>query len=371
MMPPAEARWARLARGEARGVWDRLAVLGLSAMSCLYGVGLRLHHAGYRLGVARRTRLPATVISIGNLTVGGTGKTTAAIAVARRLSERGRRVAVLSRGYRGTAERGATVVSEGFGPLVGVTEAGDEPYLMARALPGVFVLAGRDRRRTGRQAVDLGADALVLDDGFQYQRLVKDLDVVLVDALEPFRYHHLVPRGPLREPLGHLARAAAVWITHADLVRRDDLAEVRAQVEEFAPRARVWAAVHAPVCLRGLSGEGEGEPRGLRGRRVLALSSLGNPEAFERTLEKLGAVVVGCARFPDHHRYRPDDLRGLSGDDGIMPDWIVTTAKDAVRLPREGFERPAWALEVELTGLEGGPGLSEELDCLLGAAGTT
>jgi tetraacyldisaccharide 4'-kinase len=363
-----DSRWARLVRGEARGVWDNLATLGLSAASKVYGAALRLHHAGYRVGMARRTRLPATVISIGNLTLGGTGKTVAAIAVARWLSERGRRVAVLSRGYRGEAERRGAVVSEGFGPLVGVTESGDEPYLMARTLPGVFVLAGKDRRRTGRWAVaDLGADTLVLDDGFQYQRLVKDHEVVLVDALEPFGYHFLVPRGLLREPLRHLARADAVWITHSDLVRERDLQDVRARVEELAPAARIWESVHAPVRLRPLAGEGERDPRALHGRSVVALSSLGNPAAFERGLEKLGAVVVERARFPDHHGYRAEDLQQLSAEGGPRSDWIVTTQKDAVRLPRDGLDRPVWILEIALAGRAGGPTLSEELSCLLGA----
>lgn len=362
----ARGRWEWLLRGEGEGPWERLAEMGLWGLSVLYGAALRGHLAGYRCGLAKRTRLPATVISIGNLTLGGTGKTTATVATAKWLAERGRRVAVLSRGYRGAGEKGGVVVSEGFGPLVGPGDAGDEPYLMAKELPGVFVLAGKDRRRTGRRAVEeFGAQVVVLDDGFQYQRLVKDVEVALVDALEPFGYDFLVPRGRLREPVRHLARADAVWITHSDLVRQKDLAQVKRRVTEVARSARVWEAVHAPVRLRRLDEEGEAQPDAMRGRRVFALSSVGNPAAFERTVQRLGAVLVGRARFPDHHEYRVEELREVARGEGALVEWILTTAKDAVRLPEEAFDRPAWCLEVELAGREGRATLSEELSCLL------
>ena len=375
--------WERLARGESGGLGGRLASVGLWGLSALYGGALQVHHAGYRLGLARRTRLPALVISIGNLTVGGTGKTTATIGVARWLTARGKRVAILSRGYRGSGERGTAVVSEGDGPLVDMRAAGDEPYMMARALPGVSVLVGKDRRRTGRRAVeDLGAEVLVLDDGFQYQRLEKDIEIVLVDALAPFGYDFLVPRGLLREPPRHLARADAVWVTHSDLVCERDLEAVRARVKELAPGARVWEARHAPIRLRSLAGEErELAPEELRGRRVLALSSVGNPAAFERTLEQMGAVLVGRARFPDHHGYTEGDLLGLTEGDGAAAEWVVTTEKDAVRLPvrlsvRLPMRLPAgeigravWVLEVELAGRNGGVGMAEELAWLLEARG--
>jgi len=364
---PVRGGWERLVQGKAAGVWERLAQAGLCGLSVLYGAALQAHLAGYRYGLAKRTRLSARVISIGNLTLGGTGKTTATTAIAQWLVERGRRVAILSRGYRGAGEKGAVVVSEGFGPLVGPEESGDEPYLMARALPGVFVLAGKDRRRTGRRAVEeFGAEVLVLDDGFQYQRLVKDVEVVLVDALEPFGYDSLVPRGRLREPVRHLARADAVWITHSDLVRQKDLGQVKRRVGEAAPGARVWEAVHAPVGLRSLGGEGEAPAEAVRGRRVFALSSVGNPTAFERTLQRLGAVLVGRARFPDHHEYRVEELREAARGEGAIVEWVVTTEKDAVRLPEGAFDRPAWWLEVKLAGRGGRPTLSEELSCLLG-----
>ncbi len=372
-MGRAGTTWERLARGESRNLSDRLASAGLWGISVLYGGALRLHHLGYRIGLARRTRLPALVISIGNLTVGGTGKTTATMAVARWLTGRGKRTAILSRGYRGSGETGMAVVSEGAGPAIDVRQSGDEPYMMAQALPGMSVLVGKDRRRTGRRAVDeLGAQALVLDDGFQYQRLEKDIEIVLVDALLPFGYDFLVPRGLLREPPRHLARADAIWLTHSDLLRDRDLQALRARVKELAPEARLWEARHAPLRLRELTGDGgERAPEELRGRSVLALSSVGNPLAFERTLERIGAVLVGRARFPDHHGYRPGELRGLTEGEAAAAEWIVTTEKDAVRLPAGDIDRPVWVLEVELAERAGMPGLSEELSWLLEARSKT
>jgi tetraacyldisaccharide 4'-kinase len=367
MTLPDDSLWMRIVRGEAKAPRERLWAAGLRALSVAYGAALKLHIAGYRLGIARRTRFPVLVVSVGNLTLGGTGKTTAALAIARWLSEHGRRVAYLSRGYRGTGEKKAVIVSEGFGPLLPADVAGDEPYMISRALPEVFVLVGRDRRQTGALALEkLGADAIVLDDGFQYQRLARDLDIVLVDALSPFGYDFLVPRGLLREPPSHLARADAVWLTHSDLVRRVDLEAIRGRIEQLAPNARLWEAVHQPVCLRSLAVDEEVELEALSGRKICALSSLGNPLAFERSLERLGADLTARVRFPDHHQYRADELRAaLEELNGA--EWIVTTEKDAVRIPEEALSRPSWALGVELAGRPEGSSLSEELTCLLRA----
>lgn len=367
-----EAQWSRLVAGQVTGGWDRLALRGLWALSVGYGAALRVHHIAYRLRIARRVRLPALVISIGNITLGGTGKTTTAIAVARWLSNRRKRVAVLSRGYRGSGEHKTVVVSEGLGPLFGADVAGDEPYLIARALAGVSVLVGKDRRRTGRLAVErLGADVLVLDDGFQYQRLAKDIEIALVDALAPFGYDSLVPRGALREPPRSLARADAIWITHSDLVRESDLRTLRARIEANAPYARLCETRHAPVRLTNLADGDELPVAAARGRRVLALSSIGNPAAFERTLEQIGAVTVDHARFPDHHAYRPDEIRDLLAARAGSAEMIVTTEKDAVRLPPDSVDYCMWVLEIELAERPGAPPLSEELDWLLAAKAQT
>jgi tetraacyldisaccharide 4'-kinase len=363
MTGAADRCWLRIVRGDLCRPTDRLAAAGLRALSWGYGAALRAHLAGYRLGLARRTRLPAMVVSIGNLTVGGTGKTTSCLAVACWLRDQGRRVAVLSRGYQSLAEGKALVVSTGEGPLTGVEAAGDEPYLMAQSLPGVSVVVGRDRRRTGAMAVgSLGADAIVLDDGFQYQRLARDLDIVLVDALAPFGYDALIPRGLLREPVSHLARAHAIWLTHCDLVEPEARAAVRARVRRAAPEARLWETRHAPVALQRLGSEERLAPEALRGRRVCGLSGLGNPESFERSLVLLGAEVA-AAHFPDHHRYSPEEIREVCRGEG---EWIVTTRKDAARLPQEALTKPAWVLEIALAAAPGVASAAEEFACLFG-----
>ncbi len=370
MTPLRESTWERIVRGEAHTAAERAAAAALWAASVGYGAAVKLHLAGYRIGLARRTRLPLPVISIGNLTVGGTGKTTAAISVATCLSERRQRVAVLSRGYGRSGRDKCVVVSQGFGPLVPWQQAGDEPFLLARALPGVFVLAGKDRRLTGRRAIaDFRADTIVLDDGFQYQRLHKDIEIVLVDALAPFGYDYLVPRGLLREPARHLARADAIWITHCDLVRDSDVQNLRQHIERLAQTVRVWQSMHAPARLRRLDADEEADPEALQGRRVCALSAVGNPLAFERTLERLGAVLEGRARFPDHHPYQPEDLWQVAREQAASADWIVTTEKDAVRLLATEAAKPTWALQVQLAGWCETRSLPEELDCLLNAKG--
>jgi tetraacyldisaccharide 4'-kinase len=260
------------------------------------------------------------------------------------------------------------IVSQGEGPLAAPDASGDEPYLLAQKLPGVSVLVGKDRRVTGRLAVDaLSADSIILDDGFQYQRLHRDVDIVLVDALLPFGYDALVPRGLLREPPGHLGRADAVWITHCDLVPPKDVDAVRDRVAALAPEARIWETIHAPIRLRRLGDGEEAEPAALRGRRVCALSGLGNPAAFESTLTALGAEIAGVARFPDHHRYGVDELRETAALQAAEAEWIVTTEKDAVRLPKCELAKPLWVLEIALAGWRKDASLAEEMTCLLRA----
>jgi tetraacyldisaccharide 4'-kinase len=318
---------------------------GLSALSWLYRGGLEANLLGYRLGLLKRTRLGAFVISVGNLTSGGTGKTSATQLIARALMQAEVRVAVLSRGHGG---RSAGVVSDGARVLMTAQESGDEPLLTARALPGVPVLVGKDRRVTGAQAIrDFGAQALVLDDGFQYWRLVKDSEIVLVDALNPFGNGRVLPRGLLREPLGHIRRCHAVWITHADLADRGAVEALRERLRRLHPQATLAEARHRPTAIRELGGDAPIPLDRLRGLRVTALSSIGNPAAFEMTLERLGALVAPL-RFPDHHAYAPRDLEQVFARACSSTDAILTTEKDAIRLPAVSGPLPIWILRVEM-----------------------
>ncbi|HOS43827.1 MAG TPA: tetraacyldisaccharide 4'-kinase [Armatimonadota bacterium] len=322
-----------------------------AALRALLRVGSWLYWLGLRgdMLIGGKTRLPVAVISVGNLSMGGTGKTLAVLKLARELAAAGKKVVILSRGYGRVSREAMAVVSTESGVRLTPEEAGDEPYLLAVSLPGVPVLVGTNRRETGRYALEhFHPEVLLLDDGFQYWRLHRDTDIVLLDALQPAAREALAPRGLFREPWSHLRRAHEVWVTHAGLASPAQLAHVQRRIAVFAPRARVRYTEHRPITLRAL--DGARAPLALlRGRRVLALSGLGHPAEFEQMLETLGAAVTPC-RFPDHHRYSVDDLAGIQAQ--LTGDMLlVTTPKDAIRLPHD-LPLPLLVVEVEMAEVE-------------------
>jgi len=340
--------------GAEKSLGARSLVALLAPLSALYWIGLKINRLMYAVGLARAARLPARVVSVGNLSSGGTGKTSAAALLAASALRQGWRPAILSRGYgRRRARAGSAVVSDGARLLVDATGAGDEPLLLAQKVAGAAVLVGKDRRETGRQAVaDLGAEVLILDDGFQYWGVAKDREIVLIDALAPFGTGLLLPAGILREPLSHLRRAHAVWLTHSDLAGAQRVQAIRMRLGRFFG-GEIVETIHRPVALRSLDGAQAVELAGLRDRLVVALSGIGNPLAFELTLQRLGARVSPL-RFPDHHPYSDADCRAIGGFARRRGAIIVTTEKDAVRLRAACFSTPAWVLAVELAARDGG-----------------
>lgn len=329
-MSDGTERILALMRGEGRGLKPAAARAGLRVLSWLYAFGIGAYWQMYRVGLLRRVRLKPAVISVGNLTVGGTGKTTTIQYLARLLCAEGVRVAILSYGYRAASKDAVGIVADEDGLRMEASEAGDEAVLLARSLPGVPVLIGRRRVISGAVAQErFRPDVLLCDDAFQYWRLERDVDLLLVDAVEPWGYGAVLPRGLLREPKRMAARADAILMTHADLVdpaRRDAL---RRELEAF--RRPVWAARHAPTTLTDLDGHATEGLETLKGRRVLAASSLGDPASFEATLRNLGAVVTPM-RFPDHHRYTLNDVRRVEQAAREENLTIVTTEKDAVKV---------------------------------------
>jgi tetraacyldisaccharide 4'-kinase len=270
---------------------------------------------------------------VGNLTLGGTGKTPCVEHVARFFRQLGRRVAILSRGYGSSAGRN------------------DEALVLEESLPDVPHLQGADRARLAAIAVqELESEVLVLDDGFQHRRLARDLDLVLIDATEPWGHGSLFPRGFLREPRTSLRRAGVVILTRCDQVGDEERDRLQESIRRIAPGAPVVESRHRPAGL--VSSNGASAPLELlRQRPVAAFCGIGNPEAFRRTLTDLGATLAAYRVFPDHHAYQRDDVDDLCtwARQRATDCVVVTTQKDLVKLrvSRLG-ERELWALRIHL-----------------------
>ncbi|OPY04224.1 MAG: Tetraacyldisaccharide 4'-kinase [Syntrophaceae bacterium PtaB.Bin038] len=351
--------------GDPRNEFRRPLYIFFYLLSLPYGAAVRARNRLFDLGALPQRDVGCPVVSVGNLTAGGTGKTPMAIRTAGMLRDRGMRPAVLSRGYGGRSTAPVLVVSDGRQLLAGPDEAGDEPVLIARRLPGVPVLAGPKRAVTGRYAREhLGADVLVLDDGFQHRWIRRDLDIVLLDSRRPLGNGHLLPRGPLREPPASLERAGVVVLTRSG--ERGD-APGGALAGLLAGRPVLRARIR-PTKLVAADGTEMPLPH-LAGRRVFAFAGIARPESFRRTLEGLGACLAGFRALPDHHRYTAEDVRQIGRalvESGA--EILVTTEKDGVKLSGlAAFPRPLFCLAIETEILEGADALETAFRVCLGA----
>lgn len=327
----------------AVGFGRRLALSPLLPVSWLYGLGAIAHRAAYGRGLLRPVRLPCRVVSVGNLTVGGAGKTPTAAWLAAALHARGHRVALASRGYGRRGGDDVVVVSDGRHVRARAEHAGDEPLLLAAHAPGVPVLVAADRAMAGWRALSVfGSEILVLDDGFQHHRLARDVDLVVFDGETGFGVGGCLPHGPLREPARALRHADAVGVIDGPLGERHERRVARVAPDTFHFRGR-----RRPTSLRHLSGADRTDPSALAERSVGLLCGLGRPAALRRSVEALGARVVAERSFGDHHRYRPRDLDGLADE---APMW-VTTEKDALKIPdawSRGADIRVLAIELEV-----------------------
>ncbi len=326
-----------------------IANLALPPLSAMYSVLTRARLALYRRGTFHTQKLTSPVISIGNLTTGGTGKTPLVEYVCRALANADRNICVLTRGYGRLQPKTRVLVSDGTNVLADPWQAGDEPFLLAQNLKGLAaVISDADRVAAGQWAGrTLGTDTFVLDDGFQHFRLRRDLDIVAIDALDPWGGNHLLPYGRLREPISGLARADCVVITRAEQGRA--VTRLKGNLEDLTRRRPVFLSQMQTSGIKTLVDRKEVSRKSVP-QPLAAFCAVGNPDSFFKQLEREGLVCVLKKIFPDHHVYRQADVDSLvdaaatAGAKGL-----ITTAKDAVKLAAYFFQLPCHILEIQIT----------------------
>lgn len=341
----------------------------LFALSKIFELAVKFRRFLYNVRILRDSTLGVQVIAIGNLTVGGTGKTPVVEKFARELQDQGRQVAILSRGYRSKPpplsrrlmnkvlfredRTPPRIVSDGKSLLLDSETAGDEPYMLASNLKDVVVLVDKDRVKSGRYAIEkFGCDTLLLDDGFQYWKLQgRRRDIVLIDRQQPFGNERLLPRGTLREPPSHLARARWIFITKSD----GDTQELRTRIAQLNPSAPVIECIHHPMYFEDVF---TGERLGiefLKDKKVASFSGIAQPESFEKSLVTIGAELVYSKRFADHHRFTQQEvINAINRSKKRQAELIITTQKDAVRFPKiDRRDIPILFMRVEIKILKG------------------
>ncbi|MEM7673549.1 MAG: tetraacyldisaccharide 4'-kinase [Verrucomicrobiota bacterium] len=351
------------------GFIDIVAAL-LKSLSFLFKGIVKLRYYLYEKRILHNQPLGCLVVVVGNITMGGTGKTPVVEKFARSLAERGRKVAILSRGYKSKKEplpkriwrrlshgdeTPPKIVSDGKTVFLDSETAGDEPFMLARnLLPyGVLVLVDKNRVKAGAYAIsEFGADTLILDDGFQYLPLKGRLNLLLIDKNNPFGNGYTIPRGILREPISHIKRASYVFITKSD--GKPD-AELRAEINRHNPGVDIIECAHAPRYLQGLEAGEQHTLDFLQNQKIAAFSGIATPESFEAFLRRYGAELRFVKRFLDHHRFTDGEIERVF-EEALKAgaSCVVTTEKDAVRLNAERpWPLPLYFLRLEIDILDG------------------
>ena len=372
--------------GRSEGTRAALLGVGLQGLAYVFSGLVQLRLWLYRKRILRDQPLGCLVLVVGNLTVGGTGKTPVVEMFAKALRDRGRKVAILSRGYKSKApplwqkwwfwlnhiaEPPPRVVSDGVKVWLDSEVAGDEPYMLARNLPGVVVLVDKNRVKAGAYAIkQFGCDTLILDDGYQYLPLKGRLNLLLIDKTNPFGNGFTLPRGILREPIKHLARASYVLLTKSKGVRDTEL---EAMIHKFNPGVEIIECAHQPQYLQHIA-TGERLPlTTLAGRKIGAFSGIAAPEGFEAFLREAGAQLATTRRFVDHHRFTPQDLRDVFAEARAAGvELMITTEKDAVRInASEKITIPCYYLRLEIDILRGAADFQEAVSKICFSHGET
>ncbi|MDR1173447.1 MAG: tetraacyldisaccharide 4'-kinase [Puniceicoccales bacterium] len=351
-------------------LYDRKKSLGttcaavvLLPLSFLFAMIVKLRRFLYARRIFTSNVLGCPVIVVGNLTLGGTGKTPVVEKIARELNERGRKVAILSRGYKSKSEPKwkafirwiahrdeppPKVVSNGKSVLLDSEVAGDEPFMLAKNLPGVVVIVDKDRVKAGHYAINkFGADIIILDDGFQYFPLRGHVNLLLIDKTNPFGNKYLLPRGILREPISQIKRASYVLLTKSDNVSHGSIIDM---IKLYNPDAKIIECTHLSRNL-SIIHDNEIKPVNvIEGKKIMVFSGIASPDGFENFLLQNGVEIVYKKRFVDHHRFSKNELENIFNIACARGAALaITTEKDAVRIPKDfAFPIPAYFLKIDI-----------------------
>jgi tetraacyldisaccharide 4'-kinase len=315
---------------------ERILFSFLKFLSFFFLTGWWLRKTFYRMGILRRKRLACPVISVGNITTGGTGKTPVVISLAKHFSAQGKRVAILSRGYGRSSKKDLLWVSDGKSLLVDSREGGDEPVLIARSVPKAAVLVCKDRCAAGLEAMKtFKPDLFILDDGYQRRfEFHRDLDILIVDGINPFSTGWVLPAGLLREPLSALSEADVFVLNKINMARSPE--DIRTVLTRHNPRAFVVESCYKPVELRDFKTGKEVKPVSLDRASVGAFSGVANPLSFIRTLAEYKVLIRHSYAMRDHYPYTKEKLQAILEDAQLRGlQYLVTTQKDEVKLPRD------------------------------------
>ena len=347
-----------------RGVIPTLFRVLLMPLSWLYGSIVWIRNYCFTSGIFKQKQLPCSVISVGNIVAGGTGKTPAVAAIAKLLENKGFQVAILLRGYKRRSSEEIMVVSDDKNRLCSREECGDEADMLTRQLPNVPIVVGKQRYLTGEAAIDrFKSDVLILDDGFQHRQLARDVDILTIDATQPYGTGALLPIGTLREPITAIERADIILLTRTDAIDTQ-IADLKAELNQLTPNTPILESVHQPTSLYWLNKNKHSTMpiENLTGKRLLAVCGIGNPDAFVSTLEAYNPEAVELFAFPDHHIYTESDLQQIQQRmQQYEAEWVVTTQKDEQKLASLSTELPIVVLAIELAIKDGEEDLMKAL----------
>ncbi|MCF6149266.1 MAG: tetraacyldisaccharide 4'-kinase [Candidatus Kuenenia sp.] len=353
--------YLRVVREDLSGIVPETLRQILNLLSKIYGFSMKTRIFFYTKGIFKKNRLPVPVISVGNITTGGTGKTPVVEYLTKYVEKKGKRVVVISRGYASKIQQEKETATNEM--------CNDEYLLFKENIPGIVNILGKDRVKSGWEAINRHrAEYLLLDDGFQHLRLTRDLNIVLIDALEPFGYEHVLPRGFLREPLEGLRRADIFLLTHTDQISDEKKQVIIHRLHNIARNIPIIESIHKSVCLESESTEKSFNVTWLKGKKIFAFCAIGNPLSFRKSLQSLGAVLLGFREFSDHHAYTPSEVKILNEEAKcVAPDAFVVTQKDRVKLGKttHGWAFPLLTLKMEICITKGNEILDTKLNKIM------